>query len=100
MKSAFRALVLAMTLVLVLLLGLGRYYRTDLALRVASGIVAHKVCSKVFVSHLDPETVFEDTVERDGIGGLRRLLTFMLDDRAKTVDVSLFGAFGSHALFR
>jgi hypothetical protein len=46
-------------------------YRPDRAIRVATGFVAHNVCSKTFVSGLDPQTVFSETTERSGIRSLR-----------------------------
>lgn len=42
-------------------------YRPDQAIRVATGLVAHNICSKTFVSGLDPQTVFAETTDRDGI---------------------------------
>lgn len=74
-------------------------FRPDRALHVATGVVAHDVCSKSFVSGLDPQTVFSETVERDGLRRLRRLLTFQIDRAARTVDASVTGLFGSHAVF-
>ena len=38
--------------------GAGVAFRPDRAIRVATGVVAHNVCSKTFVSGLDPQTVF------------------------------------------
>jgi len=72
-------------------------FRPDRALRVATGVVAHNVCSKSFVSGLDPQTVFSETIERDGLRRLRRLLGFQIDRTARTVDASVAGMFGSHA---
>jgi CubicO group peptidase (beta-lactamase class C family) len=74
-------------------------YRPDRAIRVATGVVAHNVCSKAFVSGLDPQTVFSETIERDGLRRLRRLLKFQLDRTAGTVDASAAGMFGSRAVF-
>ena len=74
-------------------------WRPDRAIRVATGVVAHNVCSKTFVSGLDPQTVFSETIERDGLRRLRRLLKFQLDRTAGTVDASVAGMFGSHAVF-
>lgn len=74
-------------------------YRPDRAIRVATGVVAHNVCSKTFVSGLDPQTVFSETIERDGLRRLRRLLLFQVDRTARTVDASMAGLFGSRALF-
>jgi len=74
-------------------------YRPDRAIRVATGLVAHNVCSKSFVSGLDPQTVFAETTERDGIRRLRWGLNYQLDRTAQTVDVALAGLFASHASF-
>jgi len=62
--------------VTVIAIGAGLYFRPDRAIRVATGLVAHNVCSKVFVSGLDPETVFSETTERAGVRRLRPLLKF------------------------
>ncbi|MEA2862072.1 MAG: hypothetical protein QOC84_28 [Bradyrhizobium sp.] len=74
-------------------------FRPDRAIRVATGYVAHDVCSKAFVSGLDPESVFAETTDRDGIRLLRRGLTYRLDRSRQTVDASLAGLLGSHAAF-
>jgi CubicO group peptidase (beta-lactamase class C family) len=74
-------------------------YRPDRAIRVATGVVAHNVCSKAFVSGLDPQTVFSETIEHDGLRRLRRLFKFQLDRAAATVDASVVGMFGSQAVF-
>jgi CubicO group peptidase (beta-lactamase class C family) len=74
--------------------------RADRAIRVATGVVAHNVCSKSFVSGLDPQTVFNETMDRDGLRRLRWGLSYHLDRTAQTVDASLAGLFGSHAEFR
>ncbi len=75
-------------------------FRPDRALRVATGFVAHNVCSKTFVSGLDPEISFAETTERDGVRRLRSLMRLELNHAARTVDVSLLGRFRSHAIFR
>jgi CubicO group peptidase (beta-lactamase class C family) len=74
-------------------------FRPDRAMRVATGVVAHNVCSKTFVSGLDPQTVFSETSERAGLRRLRRLLKFQVDRAAMTVDASVAGIFGSHAVY-
>jgi CubicO group peptidase (beta-lactamase class C family) len=74
-------------------------YRPDLAIRVATGVVAHNVCAKTFVSGLDPQTVFSETIERDGLRRLRTLLIFRVDRTARTVDASVAGMLGSRAIF-
>jgi CubicO group peptidase (beta-lactamase class C family) len=74
-------------------------YRPDRAIRAATGAVAHNVCSKTFVSGLDPKTVFAETADRAGIRRLRWGLTYHLDRTRQTVDASLAGLFGSRAAF-
>jgi CubicO group peptidase (beta-lactamase class C family) len=81
------------------LAGAGFYFRPDRAIRVATGVVAHNVCSKAFVSGLDPETVFAETTERDGIRRLRRILRMKFDRGNRFVDVSAAG-FSSYAVYR
>ena len=58
-------------------------FRPDRAIRVATGVVAHNVCAKTFVSGLDPQTVFSETIERAGLRRLRRLLRFQVDRTAQ-----------------
>jgi CubicO group peptidase (beta-lactamase class C family) len=74
-------------------------YRPDRAIRVATGFVAHNVCSKTFVSGLDLQTVFSETTERSGIRSLRWGLKYHLDRTGRTVDASLAGLLGSRAVF-
>jgi hypothetical protein len=74
-------------------------FRPDRAIRVATSLVAHNVCSKSFVSGLDPQMVFSETTDRDGIHGLRWGLKYHLDRTGQTVDASLAGLFGSRAAF-
>src|SRR5258707_236373 len=74
-------------------------YRPDRAIRVATGFVADTVCAKIFVSGLDPQTVFSETTDRAGIRRLRWVLGYHLDRAGKTVAASVAGLFGSRAAF-
>jgi CubicO group peptidase (beta-lactamase class C family) len=74
-------------------------FRPDRALRVATGAVADAVCAKTFVSGLDPQTVFTESMERPGIRRLRWLMRYRLDRAQKIVDTSLLGLLGSRAAF-
>jgi CubicO group peptidase (beta-lactamase class C family) len=74
-------------------------FRPDRALRVATGYVAHSICSKTFVSGFDPQTVFAETIERNGIRRLRPLLRYHLDRAARIADASVAGLFISRAAF-
>jgi len=86
-------------LLLAALVATGIIFRPDRAIRVATGVVAHNVCSKSFVSGLDPQSVFTETIERDGLRRLRWLLRYQVDRPARTVDASVAGMLGSHAVF-
>ena len=74
-------------------------FRPDRGIRVGTGAVAHNLCSKTFVSGLDPQTVFSETTERAGIRLLRPLLTYHLDRAGNFVEVFFAGRFTSHAAF-
>jgi CubicO group peptidase (beta-lactamase class C family) len=90
---------IAGALVLAALVAAAAIFRPDRAIRVATGFVAHNVCSKAFVSELDPQTVFAETTDREGLRRLRWGLRYSVDRAGKTVDASLLGWLGSHAVF-
>lgn len=100
MKSLLRMSAAIVALALIAVVTLGFIYRPGDAIRVATGFVAHNVCSKTFVSGLDPQAVFAESTERDGIRRLRQLMRLDLDRTAKTADVTLLGSFRSRAIFR
>jgi CubicO group peptidase (beta-lactamase class C family) len=93
--------ILAITVAVVLaaLAGLSIYYHPDRAIRLATGHVAHLICSKTFVSGLDPQTVLVETLERPGFRRLRHVMDFRIDRKAGTVEASTLGLFTSHAAF-
>src|SRR4051812_5522555 len=95
-KLAAGGLILA---ILIALLALGIAFRPDRAIRVATGFVAHNVCSKSFVSGLDPQRVFAETTARDGIRRLRWVLSYRLDRHQSIVHASVAGLFASRAAF-
>jgi hypothetical protein len=74
-------------------------FRPDRAVRVATGVVAHNVCAKTFVSGLDPKTVFAETTDRAGLRRLKWALRYDVDHTAKTVDASLAGVLVIRAPF-
>lgn len=85
--------------VLAVLVAVWATYRPDRAIRVATGFVAHNVCSKTFVSGLDPQQAFAETEDRAGIRLLRWGLKYHLDPTGQIVDASLAGLLGSRAAF-
>ena len=92
-------LVAAVAIVLTALAGLGVHFRPDRAIRLATGSVAHVICSKAFVSRIDPQTVFAETMERPGFRRLRHVMTFAIDRPSQTVEASTLGLFRGLASF-
>jgi hypothetical protein len=87
-------------LVLALPIGLCVVYRPDRAIQTGTAAVADAVCAKTFVSGLDPESVYAQTLDRPGIRDLRRVMRYRVDRTTNTVDVSVLGLMASHAVFR
>jgi CubicO group peptidase (beta-lactamase class C family) len=73
-------------------------FRPDRALHVASGMTAHTLCSATFVSELDPDKTFTETV-RPTASVAAPLLRYQVDRNAKSVDASVLGVFASKASF-
>ena len=74
-------------------------YRPDRAIRVGTAVVADVLCAKTFVSGLDPQAVFAETMERPGIRRLRWGMRYRIDRTDGTVDVSVLGLFATRAAF-
>jgi CubicO group peptidase (beta-lactamase class C family) len=69
--------------------------------RVATGFVAHSLCSQTFVSGLDPNQVFaESTAAMPGTGLITWAMDYKIDRARKDVTVTLLGGGQSHAVFR
>ena len=69
--------------------------------RVATGFVAHILCSETFVSGLDPDRVFSETMAAmPGTGLITWAIDYKIDRARKDVTVTLLGGGQSHAVFR
>src|ERR1700720_4458720 len=69
--------------------------------RVATGFVAHILCSETFVSGLDPDRVLsETTAAMPGTGLITWAMDYKIDRARKDVTVTLFGGGQSRAVFR
>ena len=86
-------------IVLAVLAMLWSSYRPDRAVRVATNVVADVLCAKTFVSGLDPQAVFAETMERPGIRRLRWGMRYQIDRAGGTVDTSMLGLFAGRAAF-
>lgn len=76
-------------------------FRPDQALRVATGVTAQSLCSLTFVSGLDPETTFDETVAPTlGHSWLMKPLAYRVDRERREVQASWAGGFTSRAVYR
>jgi CubicO group peptidase (beta-lactamase class C family) len=95
-----RKLLAAIALLLALPIALTAIYRPDRAIRVGTITVADVICAKTFVSRLDPELVFAETMERPGLRRLRFGMRYDIDRGARAVEASVMGLFRSRSEFR
>jgi CubicO group peptidase (beta-lactamase class C family) len=88
-------------LALVVLVGIAAavYWRPDRALRAASGLTAHNLCSAVFISNLDPQATADELVKPMLPGSVGALLRYHVDRVLKTVDASVAGLEPMRAAF-
>ena len=69
--------------------------------RVATGFIAHVLCSATFVSGVDPNQVFSEvTGAMPGVGWIAWGIDPRIDRGAKAVTVTLFGGGASRAVYR
>lgn len=69
--------------------------------KVATGFIAHTLCSEIFVSGLDPQRDLAETIDAmPGASVLTWAMDFRADRARKDVTVSLFGIGRSHAIYR
>lgn len=73
-------------------------FRPDRALHVSSGLTAQMLCSAAFVSNLDPEQTFAETVQPMA-SVAAPFLRYDVDLNAKSVRASVAGIFPSTSLF-
>jgi CubicO group peptidase (beta-lactamase class C family) len=95
-----RKIVLLTTVIACAGLALGAARARDVP-KVATGFVAHTLCSETFVSGLDPQRDLAETIDAmPGAGLLTWAMDVQIDRTRKDVRVSLFGIGRSHAVYR
>ena len=73
-------------------------FRPDRALHVASGLTAQLLCSATFVSNLDPDKTFAETVRpMTSVAG--PLLWYSVDHRKTSVSASVLGLLTAKAVY-
>ncbi len=76
-------------------------YRPDRALRTATGMVAHDLCSETFVAGLDPQQTFDESIApRPGMRRLTWALHHEVDPAKRETRASFHGVIASRAVFR
>jgi CubicO group peptidase (beta-lactamase class C family) len=75
------------------------YLRPDRALGVASGLMAHNVCSAAFISNLDPEATAEELVKPMLPGFVGPLFRIHVDRDRRAVEASVAGLKPMRAAF-
>ena len=93
---------LAVALALLVIAGLvaGLALRPGKAVRVATGLVSHTLCSETFVAGLDPDQTFAETVRT--MPGVRRLVPWIhyrVDRAGREVSTTLGGRFEMRAVY-
>jgi CubicO group peptidase (beta-lactamase class C family) len=94
-----RKLLVAVALLVALPIAFGAIYRPDRAISVGTIMVADVICAKTFVSTLDPELVFAETMARPGLRRLRFGMRYDIDRDARAVEASVMGWFRSRSEF-
>ncbi|HWP73003.1 MAG TPA: serine hydrolase [Methylomirabilota bacterium] len=75
-------------------------FRPGKAVRVATGLVSHTLCSETFVAGLDPDQTFAETVRTmPGVRRLVRWLHYRVDRTAREVSTTLGGRFEMRAVY-
>jgi len=75
--------------------------RPDRAIRVATGVVSHEICSGVFVSGLAADQIFAKNIKpRPGLSLIAWALAYTVDTERRTVTATFRGGFANRAVFR
>src|ERR1700733_5163227 len=89
----------ALSIVLLIAISAFAYWRPDRALEVASGLMAHNVCSATFISNLDPEATANELVKPMLPGFVGPLFRVHVDRERQAVDASVAGLKAMRAKF-
>src|SRR5206468_6816700 len=101
MKRGRQLAAIAFAGLVALSLTIGVVFRPDQAIRVATGLTSHTLCSAAFVSGLQPNEIYAETIKPTP--GLRQLdwaLRYTVDTVSKKVTTTWMGGFESQAIYR
>jgi CubicO group peptidase (beta-lactamase class C family) len=75
--------------------------RIDQAADVVTGLVSHTLCSSVFISGLDPDEVYIESLEpRPGMNFIDWGIRYQVDQHRRQVSSTIMGWFQSRAVYR
>jgi CubicO group peptidase (beta-lactamase class C family) len=100
-STIIRAGRVGLGIVTVVLVAATVWFRPDRAMLVATGTVAKTLCSGVFVSGLDPDQVYAETLlPTPGLKRLSRLMQYTVDTKRSEVRADWADYFKSRAVYR
>jgi CubicO group peptidase (beta-lactamase class C family) len=76
-------------------------FRPDRAMRVATGLISHTLCSETFIAGLDPDKVYAEHLKP--IHGIRQIswaIHYKVDRDRKEVTATIAGGFKNRAVYR
>ncbi len=101
MTRRFRSITLVLLAAAVLCAVAWFMLRAMPAIEVGTGVVSHTLCSAAFVSGLDPDQVYAETVKPiPGEGALSKRLKYVVDREHREVRVTWAGIIHSRAVYR
>src|SRR5258706_1415550 len=96
-------LLIGLAVIAAVLAGAGVVYRDEIgrAIRVATGVVSHEICSGVFVSGLQADQIFAENIKpRPGLSLIAWALAYTVDTENRAVTATFRGGFANRAIFR
>ncbi len=97
MKRGLKIFLISAAAVLLVFLAAAGWYLAR-AVPIGTGYVAKYLCTSTFVSHREPETVFEEDVRP--VNPLANVMTWQIDMKGKSVTARALWLFQSRAIYR
>jgi CubicO group peptidase (beta-lactamase class C family) len=102
LRRFFRTLLIIVALLISTVLIAAAVFRVDRPLRIGVSAVAHDLCSKAFISGLDPDQVFADSLAtREGLKTIASAIHYQVDQakHEARVKLGMTGLFSARAVF-
>src|ERR1700690_681682 len=102
LRRFFRTLLIIVALLISTVLIAAAVFRVDRPLRIGVSAEAHDLCSKAFISGLDPDQVFADSLAtREGLKTIASAIHYQVDQakHEARVKLGMTGLFSARAVF-